>query len=109
MGRTNGGLTRAQLADYNQKRDRELPEREALSRRYWAADAWLETNFTSLAHWRRYVEAVEAIIATFRAEEAQLPFSRASSFMRELMDGDVALWANQLTMAEVPYRAEEVQ
>ena len=109
MSKLPNGLTPAQLAAYHAKRDYEQPEREALNKRYIAANTWLVTNFTSLSHWRRYVEAVEQIISTFRAEERQQSFSRACSFLRELMADDPVLWANQIALTVTPYRPEELR
>jgi hypothetical protein len=80
----DGSMTEAELHAYNQKEARERPERKALDQRYAYAVDWLETNFNSLTHWRRFVTHVEQIIKTFREEEkAQTPF-QGSACMREL-------------------------
>jgi hypothetical protein len=40
----------------------ELGEKDRLTWRYHQAFGWLETNVSSLGHWRRVVEQMEALI-----------------------------------------------
>jgi uncharacterized damage-inducible protein DinB len=88
-----GAVTYRQQLAHLRKQRREWPERAQLNQRHRVACTWLETNFTSLAHWRRYVEAVEAVIALFRQEELAQPYFAGCSFMRELVEEDPVLWA----------------
>jgi hypothetical protein len=99
MPNPDGGLTPAQLASYFAKQDRERPECEQLTRRYRSACFWLESNFNSLIHWRRFVEHTEHIIVQFRREEHALPPFEGSAFMRELCAEDPRLWAAYIAMA----------
>jgi hypothetical protein len=69
---------------YDQKRAAERPAREQLHQRYREVLDWLERNFHSLSHWRRFVEHAEALIQTFREEEPLTNPSAASAFMYEL-------------------------
>ena len=78
-------MTPAELEAYAQKRARERPERHALEQRYAYAVDWLQTNFTSVAHLRRFVEHVETMIETFRAEERAMAPFEGSAFLRELI------------------------
>ena len=48
---------------------RQMPEYRALTWRYHEAWKWMESNFDTLDHWRRYVEHVEALMVLFREEE----------------------------------------
>ena len=73
MSKPDGGMTPAELAAYRAKRDRERLEYDRLTRRYQSVCGWLERNFDSLTHWRRFVEHAERIIGQFRREEDALP------------------------------------
>jgi hypothetical protein len=88
------GMTERQLRAYHAKKTRELGEKDRLTRRYHQAFGWLETNFSSLGHWRRVVEQMEALIQEFRQEEAQLPPFAGSAFIRELVAENPVLWSS---------------
>jgi hypothetical protein len=93
MPNPDGSLTQAEHDAYRAKHERERPEYEQLTRRYEAAWSWLETNFNSLAHWRRVVEQFEAQTRQFREEEAALPPFEGSAFLRALVHENPVLWA----------------
>ena len=73
MSNPDGSMTPPELAAYRAKRKRECLEIDRLTRRYQSACFWLESNFDSLTHWRRFVEGVEQLIRQFRREEKALP------------------------------------
>ena len=62
MPNPDGSMTDAEQDAYRAKRDRERPDVDRLTRRYEAACFWLESNFNSLTHWRRFVAYTEQII-----------------------------------------------
>jgi len=92
-------MTPAELESHRAKQHRERPEYEQLTRRYKSACCWLESNFDSLTHWRRFVEHTEQIIRQFRREEQALPPFEGSAFMRELCAEEPRLWAAYIAMA----------
>jgi hypothetical protein len=89
-----GGVTSRQQLGHRRTEQRACPERAQLNQRHHVACTWLETNCTSLAHWRRSVEAVEAVIALFRKEELAQPSLSGCAFLRELVEEDPVLWAH---------------
>jgi hypothetical protein len=99
MPNPDDGMTPAELAAYRAKRDRERPEYDRLTQRYRSACFWLESNFDSLTHWRRFVEGVEQIIRLFRREEHALPPFEGSAFMHELCAAEPRCWAASIAMA----------
>ena len=70
---------------YGRHQARERAARQALDARYAAAVGWLESNFNSLEHWRRFVQHVEALIARFREEERQAPPYPESALLRQVL------------------------
>jgi hypothetical protein len=63
-----GAMSEAEYAASCAQKTAEWPARHALNWRYAEAMEWLETNVTSLDHWQRFVEHVEAIMRVFRDE-----------------------------------------
>jgi hypothetical protein len=86
-------MTPAQFAAYEAKQQRETRARQVLQRRQDEVALWMETDFTSLAHHERFVCHIEAFIEVLRQESDFQTTCGLSSFMRELIDEDPALWA----------------
>jgi hypothetical protein len=93
---TDRNMSKAQYDAHEAKRWHEQRERDQLHRRLREAELWLESNFSSLTHYHRYVRTVEALMVQLRMEELQLPPLGVSSFLRELCDEDPVLWADVL-------------
>jgi hypothetical protein len=63
-----GAMPEAAYQAYLATRTREMPERRALNLRYAETGKWMESNFDTLDHWRRYVAHIEVLMVMFREE-----------------------------------------